>query len=577
MASCRRQLVILLGILAFCIATAHAFAPVEERADLAITRPGAERPPVWRQEGLRAEQHPEAALFEARAGSGWTYSWNAVNGTPHAVYGPGVDLSTGFLSGEAQAEDAARRFVDQHRDLLKVDPAQMKLVSVVNGLGKWGVIFQQEHDGIPVEDSFLRLLMTESGRLYYFGSDWHPAIGIATRPLLTVAEAGQFASRDVGFVAGRDLDEGGELLILPVPEGEGMGYRLVWRVRHRVEEPFAIWVSHVDAATGEVVWRYDDVCYANVVGTTAGDVEDYGYCYGEQDRRLPNMRVAVTGGNSGYSDLQGNYEITHSGTAPVTVTAQLDGRWINVNDQLDGDGTFTGTATPGVAFEIRWTDGWENDAARAIYLHGNRIHDAAKQYDPSWTSPDYRMSATANIASTCNAYWDGSTINFYRAGGGCGNTGQMGDVIYHEYAHGMTQWIYGNNPSDVGEGNSDTAALLLDRNSICGEGFYLDQCASGIRNAENTLIYPDDYQSGQIHFNGQFVSGFYWDSRQELVLIYGEEGVTDVLWPIWHFARRLIQPLSMPDQILAAFVTDDDDGNLNNGTPHYDAFCVGAT
>ncbi|MBM3288029.1 MAG: hypothetical protein FJY88_11865, partial [Candidatus Eisenbacteria bacterium] len=371
-----RRALILCALFALGATAAHSFAPVAEREDLAIPAPGAERVPTWETTELQPALHPEAAAFEGRAGAGWRYQWNALTGTPHAVYGAGVQLTGGPIATESAAEAAARSFIAQNAAFLGADPAGLRVRSVVNAMGKWGVIFDQLHQGIEVEGARLRLVMTESGRLYYFGSDLHPSIRLGTSPLLDAAAAARKAASEVRFIPGRDLDEGGELLILPVPEGEGMGYRLVWRVRHRVEEPFAIWVSYVDAATGEVVWRYDDVCYANVVGTTAGNVEDYGYCYGEQDRRLPNMRVAVTGGNSGYSDLQGNYEITHSGTAPVTVTAQLDGRWINVNDQLDGDGTFTGTATPGVAFEIRWTDAWENDAARDIYLHGNRIHDA---------------------------------------------------------------------------------------------------------------------------------------------------------------------------------------------------------
>ena len=39
----------------------------------------------------------------------------------------------------------------------------------------------------------------------------------------------------------------------------------------------------------------------------------------------------------------------------------------------------------------------------------------------------------------------------------------------------------------------------------------------------------------------------------------------------------LQHPTTQPDQVLATFIADDDDGNLANGTPHYDAFCVAAT
>ncbi len=570
------KLLVIAALLAGFCGSAQAFLPVDERSDLMIPRPGAGRAPLWQTEALRADEHPEAALFEARCGEGWSYQWDLLMGTPHAVYGPGVQLATGLLTNETEVEAVARAFVDENRALLGVDPADLRVRSVVNALGKWGVVFDQIHGGIEVEDARLRLLMTEGGRLYYFGSDWHPGISIGVTPALDRSDALQRAGRAVGFVASRDTEEDAELRILPVPDGEGLVYRLVWRTRQRVAEPFGIWVSYVDAQDGSIRWRFDDVQYVNVVGTTMANVEDFGYCYGEQDRPMPNMKVSVTGGSSGYSDQTGAYDIANAGTAPVTVTAQLDGRWINVNDLLDGDATFTGTATPGVPFEIRWSDLSANDAERDAYLHGNRIHDLVKHYDPAWTPPDYRMTATVNINSTCNAYWDGSSINFYRAGGGCGNTGQMGDVIYHEYGHGMTQWIYGGNPADVGEGNSDIAAFLIDNNPIVGEGFYLDNCASGIRTADNTFRYPDDYVAGAIHANGQIVSGFWWDAREILLPIYGEEGTRDILWMNWHMGRRTLQPTTMPDQVQTAFLMDDDDGNLTNGTPHYYAFCPAA-
>jgi Zn-dependent metalloprotease len=557
-------------------ASAWAFVPVADRSIPPIPKPGMQSPPLWRTEPLRPDQHPAAALFEARVGSGWRYQWNALTGTPHAVFGPGVQISRGPLATEAEVEAVARAFVLENRELLGVDPAELQVRSIVNGLGKWGVIFNQVHAGVEVEDARLRLLMTESGRLYYFGSDWHPHISAAASPAIGRNVASDKAGREVGFVAGRDAEDEAELRILPVPEGEALAYRLVWRVRQHVADPFGIWVSYVDARDAQIRWRYDDVHYVDVSGTTRADVEDFGYCYGEQDRPMPNMKVSVTGGGSSYSDQAGAFSIANGGSTQVTVTAQLDGRWINVNDALDGDATFTTTAIPGVPLAIRWTDTNANDAERDAYLHGNRIHDLVKHYDPTWTPPDYRMTTNVNINNSCNAYWDGSTINFYRAGGGCGNTGQMGDVIYHEYGHGITQWIYGGNPDDVGEGNSDIAAFFIDNNPIVGEGFYLSQCSSGIRTADNTFRYPDDYVAGSIHANGQIVSGFWWDARANLLATYGEEGTRDILWPNWHMGRRTLQPTSMPDQVMAAFLMDDDDGDLTNGTPHYYAFCPAA-
>ncbi|MDP2701829.1 MAG: erythromycin esterase family protein, partial [Candidatus Rokubacteria bacterium] len=49
------------------------------------------------------------------------------------------------------------------------------------------------------------------------------------------------------------------------------------------------------------------------------------------------------------------------------------------------------------------------------------------------------VGITTNIAQTCNAFWNGSTLNFFRSGGGCNNTGEIRDVMQHEWGHGHDQ------------------------------------------------------------------------------------------------------------------------------------------
>ena len=84
---------------------------------------------------------------------------------------------------------------------------------------------------------------------------------------------------------------------------------------------------------------------------------------------------------------------------------------------------------------------------RDTYYHANVIHDLAKSIHSGLTGADYVMPAKVNIGSEdsywpCNAYWDYTGINLFSAGGGCAATDQMADVIYHEYGHGLAQFIY---------------------------------------------------------------------------------------------------------------------------------------
>ncbi len=49
------------------------------------------------------------------------------------------------------------------------------------------------------------------------------------------------------------------------------------------------------------------------------------------------------------------------------------------------------------------------------------------------------LTVNVNLNQTCNAYWNGSTLNFFKSGGGCANTGQIAGVSLHEFGHGIDQ------------------------------------------------------------------------------------------------------------------------------------------
>ncbi|MBD3335958.1 MAG: T9SS type A sorting domain-containing protein [Candidatus Eisenbacteria bacterium] len=314
----------------------------------------------------------------------------------------------------------------------------------------------------------------------------------------------------------------------------------------------------------------------DVIGTTTADVVDYGYCDGEQDRPMPNSLVSIEGGASGYSDLEGAFTLPHEGSQPVGVSTRLQGRWVDVTNLLGPDPVLTGVAVPGEPIELHWSDASASDGGRSAYFHTNRIHDIVKYYDPSWTAPDYVMPVMVNAEFTCGAHWNGTGIQLGRAGFGCANIAELGDVIYHEYAHAITQWIYGGSPEDVGPGNADVAVVFVTGDPIIGEGFFEGDCQQGLRDVRNTLQYPDDYIPGDPFHNGQIIAGFWWDAREALIASYGEEEGGEIAWRVWHMSRRNYQPMSMPDQVFYAFVEDDDDGDLSNGTPHYDELCLAA-
>jgi hypothetical protein len=146
------------------------------------------------------------------------------------------------------------------------------------------------------------------------------------------------------------------------------------------------------------------------------------------------------------------------------------------------------------------------------YVQANVVRDWALTYDPLYPViyNQTNFPVNVNINESCNAYYDGASINFYRAGGGCPNTA-FSNVVHHEYGHHLVA-SGGSGQDSYGEGMGDTVAVLIADDPVLAYGFE-GNCNAGIRTAENSLQYPC---SGEIHYCGQLLSGCVWDTRQEL-------------------------------------------------------------
>ncbi len=175
-----------------------------------------------------------------------------------------------------------------------------------------------------------------------------------------------------------------------------------------------------------------------------------------------------------------------------------------------------------------------------------------------------------NIDDECNAFSDGVTINFYRAGGGCENTGRLADVIYHEYGHSIHANAIINGvgafEGALSEGVSDYLAATITGDPGTARGFFMS--ATPLRHIDpdnGEARWPDDLVN-EVHEDGLIIAGTLWDLRKALVDQLGEtEGAAKANELYYQGIRRSVNMPTMYVEILAA---DDDDGDLTNGTPN---------
>ena len=563
--------------LILCLALpALAFVPVNQNAEFEILPPAHAYLNAGGFDRDMGGQSVESGLV-ARYGGQWrVHSWNPRTGTPHWVYGSPVRFAAA-IAGPSQLESVARSVIEANADVLGATGVELRLDKTPSALGKWGAHFQQTYHGIDIWEGRVRLVFSDAGELIIMGSDLYGDVAIDTNPAISAAQATDLARFALPWNPATDRVEGeAELLIYPLPVSETeVVHHLVWRVRVRTEDPIGAWVTHVDAHTGEIVWRYNDIHFAYGGGTET-ETQPITWCDGSVQETDPYLTINVDGLGAVTSDANGDWSIAGSG-GDRAVTADMRGPYIFVDVNHAGpEAEYMGTAPDGVALTVTWDDGNSQQDERDVFDGVNDIHDFFAIFDPGFAYANTMIRGRVSIDDACNAFWDGS-INFFREIGNCANTGEIQGVVHHEFGHGVQSSIIGGQGNEgLGEGNGDIMANYITMESIIGRGFNLNNCGGGIRNSLNNLVYPDHVIGQEIHFAGQVIAGFNWDSILLFQDAYGDEAGRIEAAKLWHFGRILMDPDLQPDQVLSAFIADDDDADLTNGTPNHAILCEAA-
>jgi len=200
-------------------------------------------------------------------------------------------------------------------------------------------------------------------------------------------------------------------------------------------------------------------------------------------------------------------------------------------------------------------------AQAMIFHHTNQMVNRAKAYiQIPWF--ESALTANANLGSTCNAHWDGQTINFYSADDQCANTGLISDVVFHEWGHGLDHNTGGIEDGAYSEGFGDIMSLVMTGSNILGIGFLLD--GGFVRDLEPNKNYPDD--AGEVHDEGLIIGSTFWDLYQALAAKHGEPAARELLAK---YSFKMISTAARYTEVYDALtVIDDNDANPNNGTPN---------
>jgi hypothetical protein len=519
----------------------------------------------------RLRQQPAWKQF-LQAHPAWVVEFNEATGTPHRAFGPAIPVP-----GSTPLERATT-FLGQILPGYGLSMQEVELQTVASATKFNYVHFTQRHDGHPVLFAHGLVKLDLQGRVVSFGLDLYGGLGavaqqvVADPELLVAAQAGLEGILSAEVLA--------PVSILPVPDARSITAHSVREVvvHTRSAGMPGRWRALVDIRTGELLYRVNDVKNEHF----HGEAEEAGAdvtvssaivntpLAAPVDVVMRNLGVTI-GGTDFTTDLNGTVNSGISG--PVGFNAQLSGLWSTV---------LTNGTTPALSGTlVEGANAVDFNAVatlqeRSAYYHVNSVHDHCKSMLPDFDGMDFSLPTNVDLTSgNCNAFYDGSSINFYAEGNDCHALAKMADVVYHEYGHGINDNFYQSlgssfNNGGMNEGYADFWGYSITLNPVLAEGWTISNQASYIRRYDNQRkVYPADLV-GQVHADGEIIAGAWWDTYQ---LLGNNMPLTMQLFAEAFPGLQAVvangnEGVAFRDVLLDALQADDDDGNLVNGTPN---------
>ncbi|MDG1904706.1 MAG: hypothetical protein P8I38_03685 [Arenicella sp.] len=528
---------------------------------------------------------------------------------------------------KSEADRAVRNFIGDFSQALSIDQNELApqgKVTIHEGSDTIQLYLPRVYRGVKVHNSYVTATINHGNLTLFGANDWGD-IEVSTKPKITETAARSSVQSHVADYAITGYWNKSELILLPLqknadpnsnPVGQGYEHRLAWVIRPSFDNVMQNYEAFVDAHSGEILSFKDTNQYVTSRREVKGGVlpvtNDGVVPDGVEQAGWPMpFEIVTTPSGTVTTDSGGNLPFAVDGS----ITSTLSGEYVRMNDNCGaislsstGDldfGTSAGTdcTTPG-------TGGAGNThSSRSGFHELNRIIEMGRGQLPSNMWLDQQLTSNMNINQSCNAFWNGSTVNFYRSGGGCANTGEIAGVFDHEWGHGLDDNdAVPTIASPSGEGIADVYTALRLNSSCIGRNFVATNCTgngdaclscTGVRDIDylkrtsgnpHTYTWSNANCGGSVHCVGAVYSEAVWSlwkrklqaapynyddhTAHEIVtrLTYIGGGNTGV----WFAGVPPNGGCSATSGYMNFLAADDDNGDLTDGTPHmtaiYDAF-----
>lgn len=339
-------------------------------------------------------------------------------------------------------------------------------------------------------------------------------------------------------------------------EGEHSYYKATPAIRFVAKDSSGVPYNITKSATEQKIleWKSKILPYKS---TVTGDI-NVRIAKGEQKKvGFPFIKIFV-GDKFFEADEEGSYDFSEN--RPDKIKSEFRSSRFEVFDynnrmpaSVEGDQ------------HLVFSDDNSSLAERNTFYHLHYAQNWARAViNPEWFSTPVR--ANVNLNSVCNAYWDEETLNFFKAGSDgwgddeieCNNTGEISDVVYHEWGHGLDQATGGIDDYAFSEGIGDITALLITGSPEMAPSFFAD--GKPVRNLDGDYRYPPRrWEDREPHKEGLIIGSTWFHMLEAMKKELPEEEV-HTLTREW-FLKSLYSASEYTDQydaILALLEGEED-------------------
>lgn len=449
-------------------------------------------------------------------------------------------------------EKAALAFAAEYAAALGIEADELSLSDqgVVDASGQVAMAFDRKVGGLVVEGAFLQMIFAQAGGAFRLAELVNRTYGDAAGLRSNALDGEPDWESLLGF---KPTVKTKASVLFPRETADGV--ELVQAVRAELArvDTDDVYTVIYDAASGALLQAVDHKQSVRLLA----EVHDRSYFYQDRKVTLPLTGATVNGrsiGTEASTQSTGNLSVALS--SPLV---KVTDRRQTVTFQMNASGT-EAVARSGADANVGMP-------ALNTFVAINRVISfAGKHLDTSriryFQTP---INVAVNVAGSCNAFYNGS-ISLFAASANCGNMGEVNDVIYHEWGHGLDAFTGtrgGITDSAFSEGIGDIVSAYLTGDSNMGPGFRKGS-ERGIRDAKNTARFPEG--RGEAHKEGTIISGAFWDMREGLIRRYGEAGKAKA--EKIFFQHLLVTDSYQQSYRSALRIADDDANPATRGPDH---------